>query len=179
MIKYTKIDVGENYTTPCETAEALSGKLNCILKEKRLTISVCESFTAGRISAQIIHVPGASAIFHEGIVSYSNLSKTERLSVKKKTLENFGAVSAECCAEMVGGLIATGECDVAISSTGIAGPNSDGTDKPVGLCYIGIATKRETLVYKYNLSGTREEITETAVKLALSSAIAETEKYKK
>ncbi|MBP5308180.1 MAG: CinA family protein [Clostridia bacterium] len=172
---YTFFDLKDNFSAPGGTVEELAERLNRILKEKRMFISASESFTAGRISSAIVSVPGASAVFHEGIVSYSNASKEKRLGVKKRTLKNFGAVSAECCAEMASGLIASGGCDIAISSTGIAGPSNDGTDKPVGLCYLGIATRSYVKIYGYKLNGTREEITETAVRLALSNAVSEIE----
>ena len=72
---------------------------------------------------------------------------------------------------MAVGLLKTGKCDLAISTTGIAGPKSDNTAKPVGLCYIGIGMKDGVHTYKYNLSGNREEITETAKNTALFLAI--------
>jgi nicotinamide-nucleotide amidase len=72
---------------------------------------------------------------------------------------------------MSAGLIKTGNCDVAISTTGIAGPKSDDTKKPVGLCYIGVGMKDGVHTYKLNLTGTREEITETAKNTALFLAI--------
>ena len=71
---------------------------------------------------------------------------------------------------MAEGLLAVGNCDISISTTGIAGPKSDNTNKPVGLVYIGIATADETQVYEYNLKGSRKDITETAINLALFAA---------
>ena len=68
---------------------------------------------------------------------------------------------------MAAGLIAAGGCDVALSTTGIAGPSSDGTDKPVGLCYLAVGTKQSVYVYKYNFRGSREEISSRAVNQAL------------
>ncbi len=133
------------------------------LKEKKLWISVAESFTSGRVSAEIVKIPGASAVFYEGIVAYSNQSKNARLNVSESTLKLYGAVSPQCCAEMSQGLISTGKCDFAISTTGIAGPASDDTKKPVGLCYLGFSTKNFTEVFEYNLKGNREDITSVAV----------------
>ncbi len=68
---------------------------------------------------------------------------------------------------MAAGLIAQGNCDVAVATTGIAGPKSDGSDKPVGLCFIAVGTKEKVRVYRYQLEGDREKITETAINLAL------------
>ena len=153
-------------------SEKLSADLNRILKEKKLSVATAESFTAGRIASAIIKTPGASAVFKEGIIAYSNESKVKRLGVSEETLSNFGAVSEKCCAEMLEGLISSSGADVAISSTGIAGPKSDDTQKPVGLCYLGIAVKKQVYIYKYVFNGDREKITETAVLTALKTAIS-------
>ncbi|MBP5372849.1 MAG: CinA family protein [Clostridia bacterium] len=153
-------------------ADELSAELNGILKKKKLSVAAAESFTAGRIASAIIKTPGASAVFKEGIVAYSNESKVKRLGVSEKTLENFGAVSEECCAEMLSGLIKSSGADVAISSTGIAGPKSDDTKKPVGLCFIGIAAENRFYIFKFIFNGDRETITETAVRAALHIAIS-------
>lgn len=119
----------------------------------------------------VISTSGASAFLREGIVAYSNESKIERLNVKEEDLRSFGAVSSKVAYQMAAGLLMKGGCDAAISTTGIAGPNSDNTNKPVGLNYIGIGTKEGVHVYKYELKGTREEITETAKNTALFLAI--------
>ncbi|MBO7377265.1 MAG: CinA family protein, partial [Clostridia bacterium] len=161
---------GAEYLGP--DADELSAELNGILKEKKLTVATAESFTAGRIASAIIKTPGASAVFIEGIVAYSNESKVKRLGVSEKTLEKSGAVSTECCAEMLSGLIKGSGAEVAISSTGIAGPKSDDTKKPVGLCFIGIAAEKRFYIYKFIFEGDRETITETAVRAAFHIAIS-------
>ncbi len=134
-------------------------------------VSFAESFTAGRVASSIINIPGASKIVHEGIISYSNESKVKRLGVKVEDLKTLGAVSSKVAYEMALGLLSTNECDLAISTTGIAGPKSDDTLKPVGLCFIGIGMKDGIYVYKRELKGNREEITETAKNTALFLAI--------
>ncbi len=139
-----------------------------LLKRSGKTISAAESFTAGRVSSAIITVPGASAVFHEGIVAYSNAAKISRLNVSETTLGRFGAVSRECCGEMLAGLLAAGGCDFAVATTGIAGPASDDTKKPVGLCYIGVADEKKQKIEELHLDGSREEITASAVNKALS-----------
>lgn len=145
--------------------------VNKLLKLRNKTISVSESFTAGRVSSSIISIPGASAHFHEGIVAYSNLAKRNRLNVSERTLCDYGAVSAECAAEMVNGLLDTNECDIALSTTGIAGPRSDNSNKPVGLCYFGVGEKGSVRTYELFLKGDRETITETAVRASLFFAV--------
>jgi len=187
----SKIEIVYDNTTPKMTVDAvirtfmeclndfvyaeeditLQEQLFRLLKLRGKTLSTAESFTGGRVASSIISISGASECFHEGIVAYSNLAKEDRLFVSRDTLYNHGAVSFECCSEMVEGLLKTGRCDVAISTTGIAGPKSDNTKKPVGLCYIGVGMLGGIDVYKYNFVGNREEITETAVRSALFNAV--------
>lgn len=138
-----------------------------LLKINNLKLSVAESFTAGRVVSSIISNSGASQYVEEGIVSYSNQSKMDRLGVSEADLKNRGAVSSIVAYQMVAGLLSKGNCDIALSTTGIAGPKSDDTDKPVGLAFIGIGMKDGVHTYKLKLSGNREQITETAKNTAL------------
>ena len=105
------------------------------------------------------------------MVTYSNESKVKRLNVNKADLDRHGAVSAVVAYQMAAGLLRSGNCDVAVATTGIAGPKSDDTEKPVGLCYIAVGMKDGVHTYKLNLTGNREEITETAKNTALFLAI--------
>lgn len=141
------------------------------LKERNLTVSVAESFTGGGVGERIVRVSGASEVYFEGLNTYSDESKKRRLGVTKETLSELGAVSDQTAYEMATGLLMVENCDVAISTTGIAGPNSDGTNKPVGLCYIGIGYHDRIFIYKFNLSGDREKITQTAINYALFRAL--------
>ena len=140
------------------------------LKAKKLKISTAESFTGGEVARRIIGVSGASEVFIEGIVAYSELAKRKRLGVKEETLEEFKAVSEEVATEMLKGI--ESDCDIAVSTTGLAGPNSDESGFPVGLCFIGLSYKGEIEVHKFNFTGTRDEIVskgaENAITLALS-----------
>ena len=138
-----------------------------LLKLRKMKISVAESFTGGGVGKKLVEIPGVSEVFFEGLNTYSNQSKVARLGVKEQTLKQYGAVSEQTAAEMAEGLILSGNCDLSISTTGIAGPNSDNTNKPVGLIYIGVATRERVQVYKYNLKGSRQSITETAINFAL------------
>ena len=150
---------------------SLSQILFNLLKLKEIKVSVAESFTAGRVVSAIIENSGASAYVDEGIVSYSNQSKVSRLGVSGADIAKVGAVSSQVAYQMAAGLLKTGNCDLAISTTGIAGPKSDDTEKPVGLCYVGIGMKDGVHTFKLNLNGTREQITETAKNTALFLAI--------
>lgn len=149
---------------------SLAERLYQLLKLRRMKISVAESFTGGGIAKRLVEVPGISEVYYEGLNTYSNESKTKRLGVKQLTLKKYGAVSEDTAYEMAEGLLNTGGCDLAISTTGIAGPNSDSTSKPVGLFYIGVGMSDGISVQKYELKGDRETITETAINLALFSA---------
>lgn len=150
---------------------SLAERLYDLLTLKKKKISTAESFTAGRVVAEIIKTPGASKTVHEGIVSYSNESKKSRLGVNEEDLKTLGAVSSRVAYEMALGLLQEENCDVALSTTGIAGPKSDDTLKPVGLCYIAVGTKDGVHVYKRQFDGNREEITEKAKNAALFLAM--------
>ena len=145
----------------------LAMRLYQLLKLRRMTISCAESFTGGGIGQRLVEVPGISEVYFEGLNTYSNESKEERLGVNEMTIKSTGAVSAETAYEMAEGLIRQGHCDVAVATTGIAGPKSDNTKKPVGLCYISVGLKDGVSVYKYNFTGDRKTITNTAINYAL------------
>jgi PncC family amidohydrolase len=147
-----------------------------LLKLRGKTLSVAESFTGGGISRRIVSVPGASKVFFEGLNTYNELSKIKRLGVSEYTLKTFGAVSDQTAYEMAAGLMATGDCDISIATTGLAGPTSDNSALPVGLCYIAVGTKEKVFVYRYKFNGTREEITETAINYALFLAYKQLKK---
>lgn len=145
----------------------LAERLFQILQLRRMKIGVAESFTGGGISKRLVEIAGISEVYTEGLNVYSNEAKKMRLGVKEETLRMYGAVSEQTAYEMAQGLINGGLCDVSIATTGIAGPKSDLSSKPVGLVYLSVGTKDDVAVYKYNLKGDRKSITETAINLAL------------
>ena len=138
-----------------------------LLKLRKKKISLAESFTGGGIAKKIVSVSGASEVYFEGLNTYSEQSKSLRLGVSDYTLNTFGAVSDATAYEMAAGLLQTGYTDIAIATTGLAGPNSDRSELPVGLSYIAVGTKEKIFVYRYKLDGTREEITEKAITYAI------------
>ena len=146
---------------------SLAERLFQLLKLRRAKISVAESFTGGGIAKKLVEIPGISEVYCEGLNTYSNESKKERLGVKNFTLDRYGAVSEQTAYEMAEGLRANNRCDVSIATTGIAGPASDSTSKPVGLVYIAVSVGEDYSVFEYNLGGSRENITNTAINLAL------------
>ena len=121
-------------------------KLVLLLKEKGLTLATAESCTGGLISKRITDVSGSSEVFNCGIVSYSNEIKTKILRVSEDTLKTYGAVSENTVREMVKGVLDISGDDIAVAVSGIAGPNSDSTDKPVGLIYIAVSDGKQTRV---------------------------------
>ena len=131
------------YGTDGDTLQSVAVSL---LKEKGLTLATAESCTAGYISKRITDVPGSSSVFLMGVTTYSNQSKTNELSVDAELIRQYGAVSAPVAAAMANGVRKKSGADIGISITGIAGPDSDGTDKPVGLSYIGLADKDKVYV---------------------------------
>lgn len=150
-----------------ENADRLEKKAVELVKKLGMNISTAESCTGGMIASRLIDVPGVSEVFKEGIVSYSNDAKIKRLGVKKETLKKYGAVSEETAREMVMGL----DSDIAIATTGIAGPDGGTPEKPVGLVYIGIRVKDDIYIEKRFFNGDRMKIRERAVSQSLFSLI--------
>ena len=146
------------------------------LIKNNITVATCESCTGGLLAAAFTDVPGISSVFLEGAVTYTNEAK-ERLGVSRGTLQTYGAVSKETAREMALCIKKRAGSDIGISTTGVAGPMpSEG--KPVGLVFAAIATKKETHLFKFILSGTRREIREAAVTKVLKNLkfILETER---
>ncbi len=140
-----------------------------LLKLRGKKISVAESFTGGGIARKLTSVSGASEVYFEGINAYHEGSKMNRLGVDGRTLMEQGAVSQEVAYQMATGLLATGNCDVCIATTGLAGPNSDKSGLPVGLCFLAVGNRERILVSRYKLDGNRDEITQKAINYALFS----------
>jgi PncC family amidohydrolase len=132
-----------------------------------ITISTAESCTGGMVSAYLTYIPGSSEYFAGGIVSYSNNVKMRLLSVKKDTLEKFGAVSEETAGEMATGCKNITRSDIAVSITGIAGPGGGTENKPVGTVCFAIATTAGVETITRHFNGTRAEIRESSCLVAL------------
>ncbi len=138
-----------------------------VLKIKNLKLAVAESFTGGGVVNAIVKNSGVSEYLTEGLVTYSNESKISRLGVSERAIREHGAVSSTVAYQMAAGLLKGGKCDIAVATTGISGPNSDGTDKPVGLGFIAVGMKDGVHTYRFHFNGSREEIMETAKNTAL------------
>ena len=118
------------------------------LLKKKMLISFAESCTGGLLSSNITSISGSSKVFNLGLVTYSNKSKINILKIRKKIIDNHGAVSPECCKAMVVNLSKISKADINVSITGIAGPNGGTKSKPVGLVYIGLKKKNKIIITK-------------------------------
>ncbi|HEX7076882.1 MAG TPA: competence/damage-inducible protein A [Candidatus Eisenbacteria bacterium] len=147
--------------------ETLSEVIGAELAARRLTLAAAESFTAGAIGATVAATPGASRYFLGGVTAYSNAVKETALGVRKATLARHGAVSAETAAEMASGARDRLGADLAVSSTGIAGPDGGTAEKPVGLVFLGIASAAGVETARHVLGGTRAEIVVRSTAYAL------------
>ena len=141
------------------------------LNEKHMTIATAESCTGGMIGACITSVSGASNVYNEGYITYSNDAKAKNLGVSHTTLETYGAVSDETAREMANGVRLNANADIGIAVTGIAGPTGGTIDKPVGLVYIGIATKDKVDAHKFIFSGDRDAVRKSTVENAIRLAL--------
>ena len=142
--------------------ESLSGK----------TLATAESCTGGMIGAYITAVPGSSAVYKGGIISYTNEIKQNLLGVDKTLLEKEGAVSAPVAKAMAEGARRALRADIAVSVTGLAGPGGDDYGNPVGTVYIGYADEKGTEAFCFHFNGDRDSVrnqaTEAALRIVLS-----------
>jgi nicotinamide-nucleotide amidase len=138
------------------------------LKRRGLSLATAESCTGGLLASRITDVPGASEVFQEGFVTYSNAAKTQILGVPADLLERHGAVSPEVAAAMAVGAQKRAKADFALALTGIAGPGGGSTEKPVGLLHIALARpEAETLLLERCFSTDRATFKQLATQAAL------------
>ncbi|WP_440680836.1 CinA family protein [Candidatus Pelagibacter sp. HIMB1623] len=144
-------------------------KLHKKLIDKRLTISVAESCTGGLLANNLTKLANSSKYFQMGLITYSNEAKTKILKVDRNTIKKYGAVSKECCKEMVKNLSKISKSKINVSITGIAGPGGGSKLKPVGLVYIGIKTGKYLLILENKFkSRNRSSIQKNTVREVLN-----------
>jgi len=148
-----------------------SEELGRRLRARGWSCATAESCTGGGIAQAITSISGSSDYFLGGIVAYSNEAKVSLLGVAPETLAEVGAVSRECAEEMARGARRVVASDIALSSTGIAGPGGATARKPVGLVYVAAATPEDTVVRTLQLAGERLEIGADAIIAALDLAL--------
>lgn len=147
--------------------DALAVRLVQQLKGRELTLATAESCTGGGIGHAITSVSGSSAVFLGGVISYANSVKEQLLGVPGDVLRTKGAVSEETARAMAEGVRRLLHADLGVGVTGIAGPNSDGTSKPVGLVYVSCSDGTRTLVRENHFSGDRESIRTQSMEAAM------------
>ena len=138
-----------------------------VATDKNIKISFAESCTGGLLGPSVTEMAGASEFFLGSAVTYSNEAKEDILGVNKTTLEKYGAVSAECAEEMAEGARKIYKSDIAISTTGIAGPAGGSEEKPVGTVWFGFASKGKTTSFTRVFKGDRNKIREAALRQVL------------
>ncbi len=140
-----------------------------ILTKKKLKIALAESCTGGLLGSTITSFSGASKIFNLGLITYSNQAKIKILKINDNIIRKYGAVSHECCYEMVNNLSKISKANINVSITGIAGPKGGTKQKPVGLVYIGIKRGNKIQINKCLFkSKKRSSIQKATVKKALN-----------
>jgi nicotinamide-nucleotide amidase len=152
--------------------ESLETQIVRLLTERKQTLAVAESCTGGYIAHCLTNVPGASAVFLAGFVTYGNEAKEKFLGVKLETLAQNGAVSESVAREMVEGARQVSDADFAIAVTGIAGPGGGSAEKPVGTVFIAVASGRQTLVLRQFNPGERLAFKETTTRQAFDQLLA-------
>ena len=144
-------------------------KLHKKLIDKKLTISVAESCTGGLLANNLTKLANSSKYFQMGLITYSNEAKTKILKVDRNIIKKYGAVSKECCKEMVKNLSKISKSKINVSITGIAGPGGGSKLKPVGLVYIGIKTGKYILILENKFrSKNRSSIQKNTVREVLN-----------
>lgn len=154
------------YTTREEVT--LEAAIVSLLEEQKMTMTTAESCTGGLLAGRIMNVAGASNVYKEGYITYSNDAKERILGVKRETLMQYGAVSRQTAEEMARGVANVAGADASLSVTGIAGPGGGTSDKPVGLVYVGCYVKGHVRVEEFHFTGNRDKNREFAVARALT-----------
>ena len=145
----------------------LEEKIVRFLNEHNMMITTVESCTGGLIAARLVNVSGASNVFSEGYVTYSEDAKAKMVGVNPETIKKYNVVSEEVAYEMASGGAKTANADVAVSVTGVAGPLGGTKDIPVGTVCIGVYYKNKVITEKFLFNGDRLQVRNQAVDKAL------------
>ena len=142
----------------CEILQVLSGK----------TLATAESCTGGGIGAALTSIAGISQVYKGGVIAYTNEIKEKILGVDRGVLDSFGAVSEQTAIAMAQGARKVLNADIAVSVTGLAGPDGDNRGNPVGTVYIGYADTKVVFAKHFVFAGDREEVRRQAVNAAFA-----------
>lgn len=151
---------------------ALARQLGDVLKQRQLVLATAESCTGGGVAQAITEIAGSSAWFDCGFVTYSNAAKMRLLQVPEHVLAQHGAVSDQTAAAMCTGAIANSLASVAVSTTGIAGPDGAVPGKPVGTVYFGWAIGDQVTTQRMEFIGNRQAVREQSVAHALQTLLS-------
>ncbi|MFW5427359.1 MAG: nicotinamide-nucleotide amidase [Methylophagaceae bacterium] len=147
-------------------------KVSKKLHENNLSLVSAESCTGGWVAKQLTDLAGSSAIFDRGFITYSNQAKQDMLGVSLETLDNFGAVSEQVVIEMVEGALANSQADIALSISGIAGPDGGTVEKPIGtVCFGWMKRGEKALAKTVLIEGDRDKVRKQAVNISLTEII--------
>lgn len=150
-------------------SETLEAAVLALLKTRGLSLGLAESCSGGLISNRITNVPGSSAVYMGGVVSYSNDVKTKLLGVSEYLLREYGAVSSQVAEAMAVGVRQAVHADVGLATTGIAGPTGGTAEKPVGLVYVGLSVAgQEPVSREHHFAGPRTDVKQRASTAALT-----------
>ena len=150
--------------------DTLAGAVLRVLGERGRTLGTAESVTGGSLADAFVAVPGASSVFRGAIVAYDNALKTSLLDVDEAILREHGAVSEETALAMARGARKALGCDVALATTGIAGPTGATADKPTGLVWLAVADASGATARKTTWPGSRDDVRRRSVTAALNLA---------
>jgi nicotinamide-nucleotide amidase len=152
--------------------DVLAVQLGEMLKSHGLMLATAESCTGGGVAEAVTGIAGSSAWFERGFVTYSNLSKQEMLGVAEATLIQYGAVSEAVVREMVAGSLRNSRAQVALSVSGIAGPDGGTPDKPVGTVWFAWGIQGEVIqAQRHQIAGDRAQVRQHSVRIALQGVI--------
>ena len=159
VVKEIKNRLQEDIYTTDEN-ETLEGVVVNLLRKHELKITTAESCTGGLVASRLVNVSGVSDVLKEGFITYSNKAKRKYLDVNKVTLKKYTAVSEKVAKEMAKGAALTTDSDIALSVTGIAGPDGGTDEIPVGTVYVGCYVNEQTIVSKFQFNGERQNVRE-------------------
>ncbi|MDR2049662.1 MAG: nicotinamide-nucleotide amidohydrolase family protein [Treponema sp.] len=152
--------------------------LVAVLTKKSLVLAAAESCTAGLVADRIARVPGASKVFWGSFVCYTPQAKMKMLGVESEILERYGPVSAETAAAMAAGAVEKSGADLALSVTGLAGPEGDGSNVPVGTVWIGTARKNGPgTAGIFHFTGSRNELRSKAALEAVNQILKQLQEF--
>ena len=168
VVEAIRRELGDAVYAVTDTADgSMEETAGRALLSRGLTVATAESCTGGLVAARLVNFPGISAALCEAHVTYANAAKVKYCGVREETLAQYGAVSEQTAREMAEGLRERSDADIAVATTGIAGPDGGTPEKPVGLVYVACADASGTRIERLMLSGTRGHIRELASLRAL------------